>query len=788
MSGFSTSGTEESLFGAGKSGPTPAVLVRVAVERGIADEGPEVGLTYGSEAPDIGIGERVIVPLGRGNKPSGGTVVEVGGAELAKGLKGPLKFVLERTGARLGEELIALARWMALYYVCPLGMVLSGMTPAAVKKATGRKKQTLVTRSASAPGLESLPKSARKLAETLAGVDPAGFPMTARELADALGAKTVAPVARLLTLGLLIATEHEVIDARGFEAEESGELGTPKAPTPTREQVRVIEGVSGTLGSFGVHLLRGVTGSGKTEVYLRVIEGVLARGQSAIVLVPEIALTPQTSARFVSRLGSFGVAVLHSGLSASQRHRAWDQVRRGVARVIVGARSAVFAPVAKLGIVVVDEEHDSSYKQDQLPRYHARDVAIKRSQISACPVLLGSATPSLESWWNAGGGPGKFRLWELSERVTGRGLPPVKVVDIGEERKQRANTEPSSVRRLHALGPTLENALVKTLAQGGQAILLLNRRGFAHYISCPDPGCGWVMHCDDCDSTMVLHRDWSLPAGGDVACHHCLARKILPHICPDCGRKLNTFGMGTQRLEEQVRELLVGRCGLTSEQFARVDSDSMGGARDYFDVLGRFGKGELRVLLGTQMLAKGLDFPGVRLVGVVDADTSLNLPDFRSMERTFQLVSQVAGRAGRGEASGLVIVQTLNPHSPAIEFAARHDYVAFANLELAIRKRSGLPPTTRMARVVTRDQSAEKAKKRASEIAGLIRDAEEPGLSVRGPAECPIARTHGQYRYAVEVTAPGAGVVQRGLWAARAAGLLMSDARTAVDVDPVVLL
>jgi primosomal protein N' (replication factor Y) len=787
MSGFSSAAGGETLFGAENPRRTPAFFVRVAVERGIAGEGPDVGLTYACDFPDLAVGERVIVPLGRGDKPAGGTVIEVGGSELAQGLKGPPKFVRERTGARLGEDLLSLAKWMAAYYVCPLGMVLSGMTPAAVKKATGRKTETLVAPAPTAPAADALPRAAQKLVAALAAVPAEAFPMTAKALASHLGAKSVAPVGRMVKLGLLLSSEREIVEARGFDvgAEFDREQ---RLVTPTGAQAEIVDGICAALGSFAVNLLRGVTGSGKTEVYLRIIERVLAGGGGAIVLVPEIALTPQTSSRFLSRFTEHGVAVLHSGLSASQRHRAWDRVSRGAARVVVGARSAIFAPVAGLGIVVVDEEHDSSYKQDQLPRYHARDVAIKRAQIAACPVLLGSATPSLESWWNANGGPGRFRRWELPERVTGLGLPPVKVVDIREERKLRAKAEPSSVHRLLALGPTLEQALVNTVQEGGQAILLLNRRGFAHYITCPDPKCGWVMQCDDCDATMVLHRDRSLPAGGDVACHHCLARKILPHACPNCSRKLNAFGLGTQRLEEQLSELLITRCGLTEDQFARVDSDSMGGAADYFDVLGRFGKGELRVLLGTQMLAKGLDFPEVRLVGVVDADTSLNLPDFRSMERTFQLVSQVAGRAGRGEHRGIVIVQTMNPGSPAITHAAAHDFVGFARFELAIRTRSGLPPITRMARVVTRDESSEKSQRRAADIARAIRDAEEPGVSVRGPAECPIARTHGQYRFAVEITAPGAGAVQRALGAARAAGLLMSDARTAVDVDPVVLL
>ncbi len=800
----------DTLFGPGGAGtetPSSAVgvaarFVRVAVERGIDSVEFVEGLTYRCDLPGVRPGDRVRVPLGRGNKPVRGIVLEVGGVELLDGYDpGRVKPILEHDGGGgLPESMVELARWLSAYYVCPLGMVLSSMVPAAVKRATGRRSEVVVQRvTLEETARAGLPKNARAMAEQIAAFSGERFPFTPKALAVELGLKTTAAISRLVKLGVLTAGTREVIRDLGWTdpgedlEHESGSVQAARFLTD--EQARAVDGIARTLGSFAPHLLRGVTGSGKTEVYLRLIERALGEGKSAIVLVPEIALTPQTSKRFRERFAGMGVSVLHSGLSSSQRHGEWDRVRRGASRVVVGARSAVFAPLESLGLIVVDEEHDPSYKQDQLPRYNARDVAIKRAQMSGCPVVLGSATPSLESWANVKAGAGsaaaKFALWELTRRVGGGEMPRVEVVDLAAERRTRAQTDPGSVRRQHALGPTLEGAIGRTLDTGGQVILLLNRRGFVHYIACPDPRCGWVLTCDDCDATLVLHKDRDLPRGGDVACHHCLARRIMPRVCPTCGKPVVVFGIGTQRLEEELYRSLGESHGLDESSMLRVDSDTMESARDYFDALGRFARGEVRLLLGTQMIAKGLDFPNVRLVGVVNADTSLNLPDFRAAERTFQLVSQVAGRAGRSAGGGKVIVQTMEPRSPSIVLAAKHDYVTFADHELAIRHRSGLPPTTRMARIVCRDKDAAKASESAGRAAGFLRESlGSLGISghVDGPAACAIDRTHGHYRFEVTVTAGKAGEIQRVLAACRSAGVLTSDAHTAVDVDPVSLM
>ncbi|MFN0011133.1 MAG: primosomal protein N' [Phycisphaerales bacterium] len=843
--------------------------VRVAIERSLerATEGSiDNTLTYRADA-DVLPGDRVRVPLGSRNRPTPGIVVVAGGAELLDGLNpGRVKRILDRAGGTGGTggaafppDLLPLAHWIAEYYITPLGMVLGAMMPAAAKKGTGTKRVSYLrlspalptardgaavqTTSDSAPPPLS-PALAKKLA-ALQALDAATFPITPKDLHARHG---ISPAAqkRLIGAGLLSREERTEVhsaqpsDTLPTNTQPIGENAatgsvTRPLPTLTPHQHEAVAGIAATLSTFTPHLVLGVTGSGKTEVYLRVIDSVLARGQSAIVLVPEIALTPQTSRRFIERLGP-AVAVLHSGLSSSQRHAQWAACAAGTVRVVVGARSAVFAPLANLGLIVVDEEHDSSYKQDQLPRYHGRDVAVKRAHLSGCPVVLGSATPSLESYANAIGyaasstgaqppvpsaSPGKYRLWHLPTRATGSPMPRVQIVDLADERRLRSQVSGWRDRHLHLLGPTLERALDQTLAAGGQAMLLLNRRGYANYITCADPKCGWLLTCTECDATMVYHRP-SLPnpprpeRGGSlgfVRCHHCLAEIKLPASCPVCRGTVNTFGLGTQRVEEELERKFAVPHGLKiDDTLLRLDGDTMRTAKDYFRALDRFAEGKARVLLGTQMIAKGLDFPNVRLVGVINADTALALPDFRASERTYQLVSQVAGRAGRADHPGLVIVQTMEPRSPAIQLAARHDFEAFARAELETRVRSGLPPAARMARIVCRHKDHPKAVAAARAVHDALREAIDamgvartsgpsgttagsgsrpptpPPVRLRAPFACPLARIAGHHRIAVELLAHTRGTIQSLLQAVRAKGLLKSDTHTAVDVDPIALL
>lgn len=797
-----TEGENPSLFGAsgregrgGRGEPSPALgpLIRVVVERGIDDPDLADGLTYRALNDEIAVGDRVVAPLGKGGRPTGGIVVAVErDAVQPAGMK--IKGVLEQSQSRLPGALLELAAWMSRYYASPLGMVLSTMVPAAVKQQVGRKTLRLIGIAAQGEArahelVEEMAPASRKAWEAILKIPRESLPAPKAMLVQMIEARNAAGINGLVKAGVLEEVTRASVRAPEVFWREDGAVVQERALEATPDQRRVIEGIGGRLGFFGVHVLRGVTGSGKTEVYLQLIERVVAAGKNALVLVPEISLTPQTVDRFERRFGGMGVAVLHSGLSASQRHRQWMLASGGQARIVVGARSAVFAPISRVGIVIVDEEHEPSYKQDQAPRYHGRDVAVKRAQIEGCPVVVGSATPSLESWNNVK--TGKASLWELPQRVGGGVLPNVEIVDLAQENRARALRGGKAQRggggasELHALGPTLEEAISATFDEQGQVILLLNRRGFANYICCPDRTCGWMLPCDQCDAAMVLHRDKRLPRGGVVVCHHCQSEQRIPTRCPSCGKLPIPLGIGTQRVEEELVAKFSASHGLMAgTTMVRVDSDTMKSARDYFEVLGRFGRGEIKLLVGTQMIAKGLDFPNVRLVGVVNADTSVWMPDFRAWERTFQLVSQVAGRAGRGRLSGRVIVQTACPDNPAIRLAAAHDYVTFADMELGTRRAGNHPPVIRMARIVCRDENDQKAMDAAEVIAHAARELAGSAVEVTGPMPCSIGRLHGQYRFSVEFSAGRALDLQRVLWDLRRRRAVVSDASTAVDVDP----
>jgi primosomal protein N' (replication factor Y) len=691
-----------------------------------------------------------------------------------------VRSVSEATRVCLSPALVTLAKWIGAYTICPLGMVLSTMTPAAVKKDTGRRVHEELERT-NVPMPESLSAGLRAVWNAVVKLDEDAFPLSADDLMDALGEKTKRNVNRLIAAGLLTKVHVEDIHARGSGGFLPSLAVQPIIPTD--EQTRIIDGIGRSIGQFGVHLLRGVTGSGKTEVYLGVIRRVLDAGQSAIVLVPEISLTPQSQERFSSRFGDVGVAVMHSGLSASRRNAEWARVSRGEARVVVGARSAIFAPSANLGVIVVDEEHDTSYKQDQLPRYNGRDVAIKRGQIESCPVILGSATPSLESWANATSVPPRFSLWQLTSRVGGGKLPRVEIVDLAEE--QRALAAGGDKSREWSVGPRLRGAIRQTLLDAGQVILLLNRRGFAHAVHCSSAACGWVLTCEQCSAAMVFHKDPRLERGGLVRCHHCLAEQIMPKLCPVSGHPLHMLGRGTQRVVEELETLFADLKIVRDETLLRLDSDTMRRADDYFHALDKFKRGEARMLLGTQMIAKGLDFPGVRLVGVLNADLGAHAADFRSDERAFQLISQVAGRAGRADSAGRVLVQTLAPLGNAVRFAATHDFLGFASREMEVRARAKLPPVTRMARIICRDGSAHNALLRARGIADYFTSQHGAAVRTLGPTPAIIEKVAGEFRYVIELTAARADALHAALAACRAVGLIKSDAQTAIDVDPV---
>ncbi len=765
---------------------TAAGFARVAVERGV-DRFPD-GLTYAvpGDLADLSPGERVLVPLGRSDAPTSGYVIELIGAP---GIEtGRIKPIARRArGPRLPGQLLALARWISSYYCAPIGTTLAAITPAAVKRQVGMVSRTVVdlgtvpfsaSEKGTVPLPSALPPAQHRVIEILRALPTGERPIELRRLAELAGLRTTGPLLRLVEKGLLSATSRSAVEAGWID--QAIDRTIPESLTP--DQQAIVDALGADLDrGFSTNLLFGVTGSGKTEIYIRMIDRVVSAGKAAILLVPEIGLTPQTGGRLIGRFPARRVALLHSGLTAAQRHQQWMMVANGEADIVLGARSAVFAPIAdgRLGLIVVDEEHDSSYKQDQAPRYHGRDVAVRRGQMAGCPVLLGSATPSLESWYNATV-RGTYGLHRLEHRVPGLRLPRVQVVDFAAERRRHAD------RRVHLVGPTMETALRETLEAGGQALVMLNRRGYANYIACADHRCGWMLFCDDCDAMMVYHLERTLPAGGYVECHHCGSRQVLPAACPTCGKRVTTFGLGTQRVEEE----LARKFPQLAEQktILRVDSDSMHGARDFHRALGRFGRGEVRVLLGTQMIAKGLDFPQVRLVGVINADTAINLPDFRATERTYQLVSQVAGRCGRGPDPGRVIVQTFQPTAPAILLAAAHDYQTFAVRELADRERLMLPPFTRMARIVLRHKDFGRCREAAQRLADGLAGPGMPRARLRGPAPCPIARIAGRHRQQVEILARSASELQDLLTEARRRGMLHNLETTAVDVDPIALL
>ena len=752
-------------------------FARVAVERGL-DRYPG-GLTYALDEvlADIEVGERVIVPLGRGNAPTGGYVVE-----RLETVENPqaMKHVLKRddTAPRLPMDLLKLAEWISSYYMAPLGLTISGMLPSAVRKGTGSVTVRLIDLASSQE--ENRPRSPKQrlVLECIRNLSAEERPIERRKLATLCELKTCGPVDRLVASGHLEETRHTSIEAAWRKA--TPEEANP--PTPTQLQQSIITNIIERMDEgFGVHLLRGITGSGKTEVYIRLIDQVVNRGKVALVLVPEISLTPQTGGRLTSRFPQHRIAVLHSGLTDAQRNQQWAKVANDEVDIVLGARSAVLAPLLheRLGLIVVDEEHDQSYKQDSTPRYHGRDVAVRLAQMSSCIAVLGSATPSIESWANATQ-RGLYTLHEMLERAPGLTIPSIRLLDMAEQRRH----VPQGQTML--LGPALEDALQKTLDDGGQALLLLNRRGFASYITCRSRGCGWVLKCDQCDSTMVMHRQRDLPRGGFVRCHHCRSEQRVPKSCEACGGGLGAFGLGTQRVEESLAaryDVLV-----PGETLHRIDSDTMRRSEDLHAVLEAFGQGTVRVLLGTQMIAKGLDYPGVRLVGVIDADTSINLPDFRASERTFQLVSQVCGRCGRGDKPGTAIIQTFNPDAPAIRLAAENRYRQFAENELADRTACGLPPVRRMARLVISDRDelrsqAEAARLRTGLEAHLVESVE-----LRGPSPCVITKLSGRFRNQIELYAPKAHSLHGTLSGARDAGLFDRADRVTIDMDPIALM
>ena len=731
----------------------------------------------------------------------------------------------------LDAELLSLGRWIAGYYCAPLGDVLRGMLPLASEIRRGKvwsltdagrdaARQLLLDAAPDDPVarilamLEKRPLSAAYLSRILPLADKAIRSLDRKGFIAAEDVQTErdplrAPATRLRvelatnpTEGKLNKPErelkaflelhpgsHNLKDLESMLAHSSTaarSLARKGVVTLTAETIGVTAGavrVPHTLNpaqqaaydairlaidarEFRAFLLYGVTGSGKTEIYLNAIQTVVAQGRGALLLVPEIALTPAMAGQFFSRFGD-RVAILHSAFTDVERTDQWRRIRSGSASVVVGTRSGVFAPVRNLGLIVVDEEHDGSYKQEETPRYNGRDVALVRAQAAHACVVLGSATPSLESRFNAE--RGKYTLLTLPGRIEARPMPAVELIDMRQEFLETRQQATFSRKLIEAIGQRLEN--------GEQTIILLNRRGFSSFVACR--ACGERVQCVNCSVTLTFHkRDRRL------LCHYCGYAEKVPSVCPKCASDHVYFlGVGSERVEEELHR------AFPAARIARLDRDTVTGKRQYETILDGFREGSFDILVGTQMIAKGHDIPNVTLVGVVSADVGLGMPDFRAAERTFQLLTQVAGRAGRGSLPGIVLIQTINPDHYAVRMAAAQDYTAFYEKELAFRRAMSYPPFTAMANVLVRSEKKELALRMSGELGMLLTPPPEK-LRVMGPAEAPVPRLKAEYRYQLLIKSASRIALNRLLQKVRAFAIDRKWPATAlmIDVDPLSLL
>jgi primosomal protein N' (replication factor Y) len=755
-------------------------------------------------AGQIEVGSRVQVPFGA--RKIFGTVTALAEESAHANLKPILKVIGAQT--LVTPKVLKLARWIGEYYCCAPEIALKSVLPEAVRKeASGWRERLFVRALPPAGEFPKLPKRQQEVWNIIEERRELPF----QELVE-LAETTAATVRKLEDRGLIeIASE---ISERDPYAREhilpSQPLPLNPAQADALEKIKEAMNVRNEecrmknaetkpdteptkpVSSFFIQpstfLLHGVTGSGKTEVYLQALAHALEQGKGAIVLVPEISLTPQTVERFKARFSSGKlqtlVAVLHSHLSAGERHDEWHKIRQGRARIVIGARSAIFAPVEPLGLIIVDEEHETSYKQEEAPRYHARDVAIMRGQMENAVVVLGSATPSLESYHNCK--RGKFALLELPERVDDQKMPRVRVVDMRQAARGEKGTP--------IFSPQLKEAITQRLEKGEQTILFLNRRGYSTSLQCPK--CGYVANCPNCSLALTFHRQEQ-----KLACHICGHFEKVPQVCPNekCRNPAIRFaGTGTQRVEETLAKLF------PQARIKRMDADTMKRKDDYRKVLGDFRAGKTDILVGTQMIAKGLHFPNVTLVGIIYADLALHQPDFRAGERTFQLLTQVAGRAGRGDVEGEVFVQAFAPFHPAIQFARRHDFTGFYEQEMEFREQLKYPPVSRIALLTLKGRNEEKVKFSADHLKRILeskvqgpKSKASPGgaasdlgpwtldLVITGPAPAPLLRAETFYRYQIMLRTRAMSKLSQALAEIIRTLTLPEDVSLAVDIDPV---
>ena len=715
-------------------------------------------------AGQIDVGSRVQVPFGA--RKILGVVTAVAEESGHANLKPILKVIGAQT--LVTAKVLKLARWIGEYYCCAPEIALKSVLPEAVRKEDAGWRERLFVRALTVSGeFPKLPKRQQDVWNIIE--ERRELPLT--ELLELT--KTTASTVRKLEDRGLVSITSEVSERDPYARETILPTQNIVLNPAQAQALGEITKAMDVENSSRTFLLHGVTGSGKTEIYLQALAHALEQGKGAIVLVPEISLTPQTVERFKARFSSGKlqtlVAVLHSHLSAGERHDEWHKIRQGRARIVIGARSAIFAPVEPLGLIIVDEEHEQTYKQEEAPRYHARDVAVMRGQMENAVVVLGSATPSMESYANCK--KGKFTLLNLPERVDDQKMPHVRVVDMRQAMFKEKGPP--------LFSPQLKEAITQRLERKEQTILFLNRRGYSTSLMCPK--CGYVAECPNCSVSLTYHR-----IEQKLACHICGHNEKVPLICPEpkCKNPAIRFaGTGTQKVEEVLAKLF------PKARVKRMDADTMKKKDDYRHVLGDFRAGKIDILVGTQMIAKGLHFPNVTLVGIIYADSALHQPDFRAGERTFQLLTQVAGRAGRGDVEGEVFVQAFTPFHPAIQFARRHDFVGFYEQEIEFREQLKYPPASRVALLTLKGRNEEKVKFSADH---LKRELEKKlkslkDLIIAGPAPAPLLRAENFYRYQIMLRTRAMSALSRELAVIVQTLTLPDDVTLAVDIDPVSL-
>jgi primosomal protein N' (replication factor Y) (superfamily II helicase) len=707
-------------------------------------------------------GCRVRVPLRR--KSATGTVLAMTSApEQAD-------FALREIESLIDPEplitpvLLRAGEWIADYYACGIETVIRSLLPESVRQEENSAKTRRVAVLDAAPAAEVMEKLARRAPRQHAILALLAHAPDLRLPVADLGDGSAAAIKSMEKAGLLRLVAEEV--RRDPEADANEEV-VESAPLALNEaQQQALEAIISRIGqpSPKPALLLGVTGSGKTEVYLQAARHVLDMGKTVLVLVPEISLTPQTVRRFKARFAVMKdqVAVLHSHLSQGERFDEWHRIRKGLARIVIGARSAVFAPLPDLGLVIVDEEHENTYKQESVPRYHGRDVAVLRAAFEGCAIVLGSATPSLESWHNSQ--TGKYDVLRLDQRADGQKMPLVRVVDMRQEAAKHKGGPA-------VLSDKLRVALERRLETGEQSILFLNRRGFARSLQCP--ACGHVCQCPHCSVALTYHR-----TDERLVCHVCGHQSIVPRKCPECrDPAIIMQGYGTQKVEEIMAKVL------PAAKIARIDADAMRRKNALRDTLGAFKSRKIDILIGTQMIAKGLHFPNVTLVGILNADLSLHVPDFRAGERTFQLITQVSGRAGRGDLEGEVIVQTFTPHSPSIQYARRHDFDGYAEQEMEFRRQFAFPPYGHCAVLTARSNHERRAEFTLQTLHLRLAENLPDGILLGEPLPSPLVKAHGQFRFQITLRSKKARPLTRHVQAVLARTSLPEDVTVVFDMD-----